>query len=542
MIRLVVAIGSVLYPVAAQQVNREFSLAGQVVDGATGKPVSSASLELATPLWEPVGKLVSSDSEGRFMFRGLSAGRYVLSASRPDFGTVYYGELPDQGAFLTIPVGDEAPQEPVLFRIKPLGTISGTVRDHYGDPVERAMVEAARLYWRDGKIVSISAGQAVTDDRGRYRLNRLRPGSYSVCAEAGHSAAAPSFVDVADGRAPPAAQVYARACYPAARPSPQSTFRVAMGQHSGVDLTLEAISAVSLRGRVTNGLPKQGTPVQLLREDSIESGWQHHSAPTNPDAPSFEFRGIEPGRYRLEARVRGLDANGVQQSLLGRLPVEVGRADVEGLELALEPAGAIEAALHVEGGGKLGTGISTVGLRTTDSNQGVTYWADTQGGAPRLNDLAPGSYWLLTRTEEGVCVTSAKLDGREALHAKVTVTAGKLVRLDVTLSGNCASVEAAVVSGGKPVPYANVLLLLSGSAADPGDLVLYSADEDGKFLFYGLGPGRYRLWAWQDDENGSFLGPASLTAEEAKATTVVLTAGQAAKVDVTLLRPEEQTR
>jgi len=57
-------------------------------------------------------------------------------------------------------------------------------------------------------------------------------------------------------------------------------------------------------------------------------------------------------------------------------------------------------------------------------------------------------------------------------------------------------VEGTVVLGGKPVPYAD----------------------------------------------GYFLRPASLAAEEAKATTVVLTAGQAAKVDVTLLRPEEQTR
>jgi hypothetical protein len=440
-------------------------------------------------------------------------------------------------------VGNDAPQEPVLFRIKPLSTISGTVRDHYGDPVERAIVSAARLSWSDGRRVTISAGQAVTDDRGRYRFNRMRLGAYAVCAEAGYSAAAPSFLEVADGRAVPAAQVYARACYPAASPSPQSTFRVAMGQHGGVDLTLESISAVSVRGRVINGLPNSDASVQLLRDDSIESGWQPHRTSANPDTPVFEFRGIEPGRYHLEARVKGPDASGVQQSMLARLPVEVGSADVEGLELALEPVGAIEAALHVEGGGKLGAGLSNVGLREAAvSDHGGTYWADNQGGALRLKDLAPGSYWLLTRTEEGVCVTSAKLDGREALHGKVTVTAGTASRLDVTLSGNCASVGGMVMSGGKPVPYANVLLLLSGSAADPGDLELYTANEKGEFLLYGLGSGRYRLWAWLDDEDGYFLGPTSLAAEEAKATTVVLAAGQAAKVEVTLLDAEARTR
>jgi hypothetical protein len=98
---------------------------------------------------------------------------------------------------------------------------------------------------------------------------------------------------------------------------------------------------------------------------------------------------------------------------------------VDGLELALQPAGAIEVSLHVPGGGKLGTGASTVGLRSIGSNSAIIRWADKGKDALRLADLAPGSYWLLTRTEEGVCITSARLNGREALHGKVTVTAGR---------------------------------------------------------------------------------------------------------------------
>jgi hypothetical protein len=99
-----------------------------------------------------------------------------------------------------------------------------------------------------------------------------------------------------------------------------------------------------------------------------------------------------------------------------------------------------------------------------------------------------------------------------------------------------------VLSAGKPVPRASVVLLLSGNASDPGDLVLYSADEKGQISLNGLGPGIYRLWAWLDDEDGSFLGPANLAAEEAKATTVVLAAGQTPKVEVTFLGTEARTQ
>src|SRR5204863_8561124 len=144
------------------------------------------------------------------LFRGLTAGRYILSASRPDLGTVTYGERQD-GMVSTIAVGADVAEKPVLFRIPFLGTITGTVRDHYGDPFERAMVTASRLDWRDGKIVTTSAGQAATDDRGRYRLNRLRPGSYALCAEAGLSESAPSFIEVADAALHPDTPVYVRA-------------------------------------------------------------------------------------------------------------------------------------------------------------------------------------------------------------------------------------------------------------------------------------------------------------------------------------------
>src|SRR5205823_14122980 len=130
-----------------------FSLPGQIVDGGTGRPVSGAELQLETPEWKPVGEPVSSDSDGRFLFRGLTAGRYILSASRPDLGTVTYGERQD-GMVSTIAVGADVAEKPVLFRIPFLGTITGTVRDHYGDPFERAMVTASRLDWRDGKIVT----------------------------------------------------------------------------------------------------------------------------------------------------------------------------------------------------------------------------------------------------------------------------------------------------------------------------------------------------------------------------------------------------
>ena len=92
------------------------------------------------------------------------------------------------------------------------------------------------------------------------------------------------------------------------------------------------------------------------------------------------------------------------------------------------------------------------------------------------------------------------------------------------------------------MPDAKVLLLISGSAKTPGDLVTDYADEHGEIVFAGLAPGRYRLWAWRMDESGAFAGPAMLDDAEARAVTVVVENRGAVKVDVPLSKQEGESR
>jgi Carboxypeptidase regulatory-like domain len=120
----------VMLPVAnfAQPSEKLHSLSGQIVDDLTGRPITDAELALSTSHWEP-------DSEGRFTFHGLAAGEYVLGASRADFGTILWGQLPDAGWFQTIDfrLGDD--DKAVVFRLVPYGVVTGTVRDEFGDPI-----------------------------------------------------------------------------------------------------------------------------------------------------------------------------------------------------------------------------------------------------------------------------------------------------------------------------------------------------------------------------------------------------------------------
>ena len=74
----------------------------------------------------------------------------------------------------------------------------------------------------------ISLGQKSTDDRGRYRLGNLAPGSYIVCTGGGQNAQAPltgpvDYSTRVDNR------YYVRTC--------SRTFQLSPGQRAQIDLT-----------------------------------------------------------------------------------------------------------------------------------------------------------------------------------------------------------------------------------------------------------------------------------------------------------------
>jgi 5-hydroxyisourate hydrolase-like protein (transthyretin family) len=127
------------------------SLRGQILDDLTGRPITDVALALSNVHWEPVGEVVTPDSEGRFTFHGLEAGEYVLGASRLDFGTIFWGQLPDTGWFETIDVGPSDEDKDVVFRLVPPGVVTGTVRDESGDPIVGATVALLRREWSDGR-------------------------------------------------------------------------------------------------------------------------------------------------------------------------------------------------------------------------------------------------------------------------------------------------------------------------------------------------------------------------------------------------------
>jgi hypothetical protein len=524
-------------------VDTGFSLRGKVVDGISGRPIRDVELRLSDLHWEQAAEPAVADSQGRFLFSGLAAGEYILSGDSPETGPVFFDELPEPGLAQTIRIKPEEQERVVVFRMMPRIAIGGTVRDEFGDPVERAVVTFRRPAWVDRRVVLVEVQQTTTDDRGRYRAGRLPPGGYMVCAGAARSgpgapmAATNGPVDFASSPAP---RVYTQTCDPDLSVSQPALLKIPAGQQAEVNLTLVPVPAVSVLGRLRNLPLAGGLGVRLVRDSDFSSEALFSS--TGQDG-TFAFRGVLPGHYRLEADTSWQEPDGTRSSLTARLPIEVGSAGLEGIEAPLEPAGAIDVVLHSLEREKVSPEKVQLGLRPALARSENMHWAQPEPPAPfRFSALAPGSYSLMTRTTETTCIESAMMGEQDVLHGPVKITPGVTARLDVTVSRDCGEIKGRVVQDGKPVPGAKVLLLLRGTARQPDDFLVDYADGQGEIQFAGLAPGRYRMWAWRVDSFGSFVGPANLDVAEEQSAVAQVDRGKLVTIDVPLLRPEGGSR
>lgn len=161
--------------IASGQTSREQRAAGTatilgVVTDA-GHPVPGATVSLGLPTISDV----LTDDQGRFAFLDLLAGSYSIQADKPGYLGSGLGQRRPDGQDRPLPLLDGQHVTDAAIQLWRLGAISGTVLDDAGEPVVGAPVRAFGV--RDGYgSIATAASLARTDDRGVYRLSRIRPG------------------------------------------------------------------------------------------------------------------------------------------------------------------------------------------------------------------------------------------------------------------------------------------------------------------------------------------------------------------------------
>lgn len=507
-----------------------YSIRGRVVDASTGRPLAELRMFLANPAdWQQIIPPVTSGPDGRFAFSGLSAGRYLLQTL---YGgeAIVYGELSDSEA-VTVEAGPTEENKEVVFHVAAHPGLSGIVLDEMGEPAAGVLVSVFVSRWRNGKVVFDQARPGQTNDLGEFQISALSPGNYYLCATASDqmrplTAPNPANASSFDFAARPEPRAYKRACFPS---EPLSSIPLDWGQDRRVTLQLEPVSVIHVRGRVVNNTAG-GVSLGLSREgggSSIPGFVQPGGA--------FDVGVTEPGTYIIWA---GPGASGpASDGAVARKRVAVGASGVSGIELERQASSSMEVYFERPPSPPLQRDSAFLGLRDVDEmtgELGVLAAVGGQDGPARLPTVHAGRYWVVTRTASPFCVESVRHQGRELLHGTLTVPPDSALRLDVKLSTTCGGIDGHVVDKGKPAALAQVVLLLSGSAQSPGDLISVTADAEGAFSFSLLPPGRYWLWAWQHDDP-HYPGPESLAEVAGMACEVVVGSGSRSTTRVPLI-------
>jgi protocatechuate 3,4-dioxygenase beta subunit len=302
-------------------------LRGHVVDATTGQPLRRVNVNAYPEFGRDAfaGRGAVTDGEGRFEIRDVAAGKYSVSAYRPGYLSMVFGQRGVSSGITSIEVRDGQTVDKIVLRLTRGGVITGRVVDEFGDPAVNAHVQVLRYQFQNGGRRLSPAGGGFspdrTDDRGEFRLYGLPPGQYYVSARPEHSM---RQNDAAEASAP------ALSYYPNS-PDPGGAQRVTIAagrETSGINIALVSTRVVRVRGRAvhSNGEPFAGGFVNFMQRHEFGGSFNNSSARVAADG-IFEARNVQPGRYTLT--VRPSNARDDDDSEVGYASIVVGYEDLD---------------------------------------------------------------------------------------------------------------------------------------------------------------------------------------------------------------------
>jgi hypothetical protein len=397
-------------------------LRGRVVS-AEGDPIAGARIDF---LWEasvpdrperktgaPVERSTASDRDGRFELRDLPAGTATLSASAKGYVSV-------EGREVAVPWPD--PDRELTLTLERGTVLSGRVATTAGEPVP-------------GARVAVGAASAVSDDEGAYTVEGAPLGRATVLAFHPH---------------------YKR-------------FRREMVlEKSGnqLDVTFEA--GVEVAGRVVDerGAPVAGARVALQSVAARER--QEYQGRTGTDG-TFRISPVSRGRYRLSAEGEDYPPAEAQEH------VEVAGKALDGLEVVLEPGGAIAGRVI----GLKPEELAQVEVRIRSEAHGTSPVMIDAEGRYEVRRLRPGDYLLQASLAAGQ---------RQAQARASLAPREREVRRDLEFTGRL-TLSGQVLYEEEPLPDTQLSIRGHGLAVERS----VTTDYEGAFRFEDLEPDTYWL-------------------------------------------------
>lgn len=462
------------------------------------------------------GVTIRSEADGHFIFRGIIPGQYRLIVARNNFVTQEYGQrtATGPGSILTLVGGKE--MKDLLFRLIPSATIAGRVENEDGEPIAWAHVTALRSSYSNGKRTFARVATNSTNDLGEYRLFGLPPGRYFISATY-HPGASHGGRDSDDdyGGAGSLKENYVLTYYPGTYDSTKAqSITVKSGEEiPSMDFMMRPTAVYRVRGRVVNTIPDPKNPDRramvfltprggALQDDSMTFDDNNVAKKDG----TFDLAGVPPGSYTIQTQVFNESGNhAVTQN------IEVGNADLEGVQLVLSKGFSVSGHVRWEGTPGNIEGALYVIQRPDAQNQITTGFARVDGdGSFTWNQASDTAISLqVGGLRDRGYVKSADYGGVDVLEQGFTARAGSNATLEITVSAHGAHVEGNVTDeNGLPVVGVWVVLVPDAKHRDRHDLYREErTDQHGVFKIKQVAPGDYTLYSWDEVDDGAWEDP-----------------------------------
>ena len=496
------------------------SIAGTITDGEQKRPLRLARVSVrgGDLLGE---RMAMTDADGRYVIRGLPAGNYQVSVSKPAYIAMQYGArlvAPTAGA--TVKLGAGAALTNIDVALSRGGVITGVILDANGLPIPFVTVQVLSYVQRDGERYLQSSGNtAQTDDRGVYRVYALRPGKYYVMARPQSNASGTdlraqsddeirmAIAEASKGPVAPASTTTPRVFAPAPPDTPptpipaggrpvaispvmypgvvreQDAMELSLnaGQElGGINFRLDYVPASRVSGVVMgpDGQPARNVRMTLFR---TVGGLQTNVAVrTTPDGV-FDAQGVPPGSYKLMAQVpianppASSDPREPRREIMHFALVDLDLFGTDAVNLRLNAVPPLTISGKIVVAGPPGEGnlrqvrvnVEPVGRPGGIVTPAVSATADATGAFTVFN-VMPGRYRLAGSAPSvvtngvpvpGFTLVGSSVGGRDSLLSPFEVTDRPITDAVVTVSAGAAEITGKLIDGkGEPVPDLFVVL------------------------------------------------------------------------------------
>lgn len=569
------------------------SVEGVVVDRITGAAIPGIAVEMTGIVATRVETYTTtSDKSGRFLLKSLPPGTaYWLTADASSrehrYLPVVFGQRGISGPGTQITLQPNQQLNDARLALIPTGTITGRILDEKGKPVERTFVQAigpsynggpwARdLYALQGPHVNVT-GSAPTNSRGEYRITGLAPGQYYVSVSgrgAGRMAPLQIKIGVPDNDS---TGYYASVYFPGTL-DPWAASPIDL--HAGATIDNPDIQLIPVRYRRVRGVViddatgARVSSAQILMVARNAPPDSLYGAPMDTNKGMFEIDSVVPGAYFLVAFA---DENG--HTWTGRVAIDVAGEPLENVTVRIRPGFDISGRILADPPGDAGdidfarlnvtlrpNAPSDPGFlpdtirqpKVTVSHEGpalpgtvdIHLWSGLRmpavigaiesSGAFRLRNFPSWDYSVEVSTSiENAYVKSIRLGDLDILNDGLHIDGPPSGNLEITIGANAGSLDGRVVSErSEPMENIRTILVPVAMSQNRGDLFKTAwTDAKGDFHIDGIPPGDYKLFAWEQVEDGAWRDPEFLRLYQTRGTPVHIREGTAERVETPVIPP-----